>query len=88
MNVAFDTLAYTKRLKQAGVSDAQAEAQAEALAIAISENIATKEDVREVREEIKDVKRELKEVELRLTIKLGGMLAVSIGVIVALVKLL
>ena len=32
----FDTLAYAKRLKAAGVPEAQAEAQAEALADAIS----------------------------------------------------
>lgn len=99
MNVAFDTLAYTKHLKQAGISDAQAEAQAEALAIAISEQIATKEDIRElkeitkndireVKEEIKDLRREMKEIELRMVIKMGAMQAVGIGIIVALMRLL
>lgn len=43
----FDTLAYAKKLKAAGVSDAQAEAQAEALASAIGAEIATKADLRE-----------------------------------------
>lgn len=50
MYVACDTLSYTKRLKQAGVSDSQAEAQAEALAVAISDQIATKDDIRDVRQ--------------------------------------
>ena len=48
MNTAvFDTLAYTKKLKAAGVPEAQAEAQAEALAQAITGEIATKHDLTE-----------------------------------------
>jgi len=43
----FDTLAYAKKLKAAGVSEAQAEAQAEALASAIGAELATKADVNE-----------------------------------------
>ena len=42
-----DTLAYAKRLKAAGVPDAQAEAQAEALAEALVNNLATKHDLNE-----------------------------------------
>jgi hypothetical protein len=41
----FDTLAYAKRLKAAGVPEAQAEAQAEALAAAISSEIVTRRDL-------------------------------------------
>ncbi len=41
----FDTLAYAKRLKAAGVPEAQAEAQAEALAAAISNEIVTRRDL-------------------------------------------
>ena len=44
---AFDTLAYAKKLKAAGVAEAQAEAQAEALAQAITGEIATKHDISE-----------------------------------------
>jgi len=39
----FDTLAYAKKLKAAGVPDAQAEAQAQALAEAISTDLVTKD---------------------------------------------
>ena len=39
--LAFDTLAYVKRLRDAGVEPAHAEAQAEALSIAIKDNVAT-----------------------------------------------
>ena len=44
---AFDTLAYTKRLRAAGVPEAQAEAQAEALAAAITSELVTKHDLSE-----------------------------------------
>src|SRR6266702_8000458 len=43
----FDTLAYAKKPKAAGVPDAQAEAQAEALASAIGAELATKTDLNE-----------------------------------------
>lgn len=63
--IMFDTLAYTKKLKSAGVSEQQAEVQAEALATSLHEiietNLATKQDIKDVRQEIKDVKQELKQ---------------------------
>jgi len=67
-------LAYAKKLKQAGVPEEQAEIHAEALAEIIDEQLATKKD--------------LKELEYRLIIKLGAMMAVSIAIIAALVKLI
>ncbi len=73
----FDTLAYAKRLREAGVPEPQAEAQAAALADALRQSageLATKADLREL--------------ELRLTIKLGAMLVVAIGAVATLVKLL
>jgi hypothetical protein len=47
----FDTLKYSKRLRDAGVPEPQAEAQAEALAAAFDgnrEELATKADLREL----------------------------------------
>ncbi len=41
----FDTLAYARRLKEAGVTEAQAEAHAEAVRAAITEGVATKADL-------------------------------------------
>ena len=72
--LSFDTLAYAKKLIDAGFSQQQAEVQAEALAEVIDENIATK--------------RDLKELEMRLTIRLGTLMAASIVIVAALVKLL
>ncbi|MEO5371336.1 MAG: CCDC90 family protein [Magnetococcus sp. DMHC-1] len=43
--LAFDTLKYTKRLKDAGVAAPQAEIQSEFLAEVLTENLASKEDL-------------------------------------------
>jgi hypothetical protein len=77
--LTFDTLKFANKLKAAGLPPDQAEAQAEALAEVIELNIqdlVTKEDLT----------ASLKDLEQRLIIKLGGMMVVAVGVIVALVK--
>lgn len=79
--IAFDTLAYAKKLAAAGFTQQQAEVQAEAMAEIIDERLATKQDIMQLQ-------RDLKELEMRLTIRLGGMMAVSIAIVAALVKLL
>ena len=45
MAIALDTLAYARRLREAGFTEAQAEGQAEALAAAMTDTLATKEDL-------------------------------------------
>jgi hypothetical protein len=70
----FDTLAFTKKLRNAGFTEIQAEAQSEALKDIMTSQMATK--------------RDLTEMEFRLTIKVGAMIAASIALIVSLVKLL
>ena len=83
--VPFDTHAFVKELKSAGLSEEQAEAQATALSKALGEfqeahlsDLATKQDLREL------------ELRLRhdLTLRLGGMLVVGITLVATLVKLL
>jgi hypothetical protein len=74
MAVAFDTLAYAKRLRNAGCSEELAEVQAEALAAVVTESVATKQDLREL--------------EYGLTLRLGAMLTVAVGTMAALAKLL
>lgn len=78
VTATFDTLAYAKKLKAAGFTEAQAEIQAEALSQIIEERLATKQD--------------LNELELRLkhdlTLRLGGMLVAGIAIVATLVKLL
>ena len=86
--IAFDTLKYSKRLKDAGVPDKQAEAEAEALAEALEVNIkdlATKGDLTR---EVDLLRRDMRGMELRIVIKLGALMAFSIGIVATLVKLL
>ena len=76
--IVFDTHAFVKELAAAGMPEKQAEVLARAQATLIDEQLATKQD--------------LKELELRLkhdlTLRLGSMMVVSVGVVAALVKLL
>lgn len=97
--IAFDTLKYSKRLKDAGVLPAQAEAEAEALAEVLEVNLkdlATKADLareaeylrRDIREMEQRIDARFVQLEQRMTIKLGGLMVVAVGVVAALVKLL
>jgi len=75
--LTFDTLKFTKRLIEAGVSQKQAEAEAEVLAEALETNLSemvTKGDLR----------MELAQMETRL---IRWIVAVS-GLVVALIKIL
>ena len=75
--IAFDTLKYSKRLKDAGVPDKQAEAEVEALAEALEVNLKdlpTKDDLtretgllrRDLKELESSLKRDMKELESSL----------------------
>lgn len=83
--IAFDTLAYANKLKQAGVPDRQAKVQAEAMAELVEERLATKRDLSELGERIAN---RMNELEYRLTVRLGSMLVVAVSILAALVKLL
>jgi len=72
--IVFDTLAYSKKLRAVGFTEEQAEAQAETIITLITEQLATKADLKEVefalRRDLKEVeaglKRDIKEVELKM----------------------
>ena len=76
--LTFDTHAFVKELTQAGMPEEQAEVLARSQATLIDEKLATK--------------RDLKGLEMRLkhdlTVRLGSMMVVAVGVIATLVKLL
>jgi hypothetical protein len=74
---AFDTLGYAKRLRDAGISTNQAEAHAEAAREFIMTELVTKADLQTAVELI----------SLRLTVRLGGMLAVAVGALAVLIRL-
>jgi hypothetical protein len=74
---AFDTLGYAKRLRDAGVSNPQAEAHAEAAREFIMGEVVTKTDMQAAMETL----------TLRLTVRLGGMIAAGIGALALLQRL-
>jgi hypothetical protein len=50
VGIAIDTLAFARRLREAGFSEQQAEGQARALAETMTDTLATKQDLREMDE--------------------------------------
>ena len=89
--IAFDTLKYSKRLKDAGVPDKQAEAEAEALAEVLEVNLkdlATKEDLKTLEQRLGDkinvIEQRLGDkitmLEQRMTIKLGTLMVIAVGI--------
>lgn len=83
--MTFDSLGYFEKLKAAGFTEEQAKAQANALREVIEERLATKGDL--VQMELR-LTSEMQKLELRMTLKLGAMLAASVAIVATLVKLL
>ncbi|VCU70588.1 hypothetical protein PIGHUM_02664 [Pigmentiphaga humi] len=86
--LTFDTLQYSKRLQQAGMAAPLAEAQAEALAHVLGAStgdLLTHADGERIEASLKG---ELRLLEQRMTIKLGSLLVVAVGVMAVLDKLL
>lgn len=74
--ITFDTLEFTRKLREAGFDEKQAETVVRVL-VEAQERLVTREHF--------DAK--LEALELRLTIKLGGLIAAGVGIIAALLKL-
>lgn len=74
---AFDTLGYAKRLRDAGVPNPEAEAHAEAAREFIMGEVVTKTDMQAAMDTL----------TLRLTVRLGGMIAAGIGALALLQRL-
>ena len=60
-------------------------ARAAASAVRDGNELVTKSDMRS---ELSDIRRELKELELRMTIRVGGMIASAVVIIGVMIKLL
>jgi septal ring factor EnvC (AmiA/AmiB activator) len=58
--VLFNQFAYADRLRRGGFTDEQARASAEALGVALSEAVATKTDIAEIKGEIAEAKADAK----------------------------
>lgn len=72
-----NTLKYAKKLEEAGFSRLQAEANIQIIAEIIEDDVATKQD-------IKEIKDELQKMEYRLIIKLSTIVGALITLAVAL----
>jgi len=83
--ITFDTFKFVDRLEKAGatreLAAAMVDAQAEAFAQTLDTTLATKADI--IR-----LENRIEAMELRLTIKLGAIIAVAVASTAALVKLL
>ena len=75
---AFDTLGYAKRLRDGGVPNPQAEAHAEAAREFIMSELVTKQDLQTA----------IETQTLRLTVRLGGIVAAGVGVLIAAIGIL
>jgi len=76
--ITFDTFENVKRLKAVGFTEDQAVEQTKIISELVENRLATKDDLEKLKMELKH----------DLTIRMGLMLAASIGIIAALVKLL
>jgi hypothetical protein len=98
MVFAFDTLSYARFLRERGVAHEHAEAHAEAARQFIMAELVTKQDLLLVRQDMQMVRQDLQNavthfdakldnLSLRLTVRLGVLLATGVGALAALVKL-
>ena len=87
----FNALKYTELLKGADFTRDQAEKIIYVLVEIMDQNLATKHDLIELKSELNtkfvEVNHKIENVESNLTIKLGALLTVGIGIIGAIVKL-
>ncbi|MHB9103224.1 MAG: hypothetical protein ACYC2E_17160 [Sulfuricella sp.] len=90
--ITFDTHSFVKKLKAVGFTEEQAEVFANEQATLIEDRLATKHDILLLEKDIKEIeanlRRDLRELEYRLTIKLGTLMVIAVGVVTTLVKLL
>ena len=85
--VTFDTLSFCKRLQAAGVPAARAEAHAQAQAEFLTGHLlfqmATREDLKQFETRLQ---MEMQLLGRALTVRLGGMVALGVGVLAALIQ--
>lgn len=81
----FNALKYTQELEKAGFSRDQSETSIKLLIEIMNENFATKSDFKELSFKFDSMAKEL---EYKLTIKLGTLLTIAVGVTAALVRIL
>ena len=88
----FNALVHIQEMESAGFSRPQAEATVNMLYRFTDQNLATKQDIANLKQDILDLKLELKHssemLEQKMTVKMGAMLVVAVGVLTTLQKIL
>ena len=85
--IFMDTLGYAKRLRDAGVPQQQAEAHAEAARDYMGE-LVTKTDLQTtVQSAVQMLEAKIEAQSLRLTVRLGGLLATGIAILAGIIRL-
>ena len=91
MTHQFDTQTFVRRMEAAGMERGIAEELADALGSIALDGLATRRDLRDtetrldghIRESALQLREELRSVELRVTMRLGGMLGATTALTVA-----
>ncbi|WP_375414931.1 hypothetical protein [uncultured Bradyrhizobium sp.] len=92
---AFDTLGYAKRLREAGIPNPQAEGHAEAAREFIMIELVTRQDLQasinsleaRLAGRIDTLQAAIDTQTLRLTVRLGGIVAAGIGILALIERL-
>ena len=83
--ITFDSYPIYTELKEAGFNDQQAEAMVNTFKRVYEDaNLATKGDIKELRQEMH---HEMRELRYQIIISLGGMIAVAVAILAALIKM-
>src|SRR5581483_2515072 len=89
-SMALDTLSYARRLKSAGMPDAQAEAVAEATLDFVTAGAATTIDVADLKTDINALEQRLiykmETLSRQLSVRMGGLVAVGVAILAAIIK--
>ncbi|MCB0411098.1 MAG: hypothetical protein KDD22_01145 [Bdellovibrionales bacterium] len=80
----FNALKYIKSLEDVGFPREQAEAQVQMVIDSFQENVATKNDLAELRA---DLRTDMAELKSDLVLRLGGLLVFCTGVLGLLIKI-
>ena len=83
----FDTHRAIQNLKEAGISETQAEAMVAMVGSAFGEGVATKSDVQRVEQkleyEVRSLRSDMQAMEQRIILKLGGLMLAGLGILFA-----
>ena len=89
-----DTLQFARRMQKAGLDQKVAEELAEAIKETQTqsvEGLATKQDLKDLelatKHDLKMIERDIKNLEQKIILKLGSLIAVSVAILAALIKL-